>query len=102
MNTYSDSEGNRYSQSVINRKITEAKAETLNRVLDQYDHFKCEKCGNNGTGTRLDCSHQISVKEAKETGRVELCWDLNNIKMLCRGCHSKLDGVELQFSSSTK
>ena len=97
MNTYATSTGERFSQSQIERKITEAKAKALEKQRDEFDYNFCEQCGKNASGTRLDCSHDISVKRAKEEGKTELCWDIRNIIIRCRPCHQKHDKLDLQF-----
>lgn len=97
MNTYQTSSGERFSQSQIERKITEAKAKTLEKQIDDFGYNFCEQCGKNASGTRLDCSHDISVKRAKEEGRTEECWNVKNIIIRCRSCHQKHDKLDLQF-----
>lgn len=100
MNTYADSHGVRHPQSRIERKIKVAKAKKLEQQRFEHGYNFCEheNCGKNGSDTYLDCSHQVSVKEAKETGRTELCWTVSNIKILCRKHHQELDKLNLQFS----
>lgn len=97
MNTYSTSTGERFTQSQIDRKITEAKAKALQKQIDEFDYNFCEQCGRNASGTRLDCSHDISVKRAKEEGKTEQSWDVKNIVIRCRSCHQKHDKLNLQF-----
>lgn len=98
MNSYSTSDGSRLKQSVIDRLITKAKAEKVRQQFEDYGYNFCEKCGISN-GTYIDCSHNISVKEAKETGRTELAFDVNNITMLCRSCHQKKDKLNLSFNN---
>ena len=90
MNSYSTSNGERIKQSVIESLIRKSKAQKLRQQFDEYGYNFCEECGISA-GTYLDCSHKISVKKAKETGRTELCYDVNNIDVLCRKCHQKRD-----------
>lgn len=99
MNTYSTSTGERFTQSQIDRKITEAKAKVLEKQFDEHGYNFCEDCGHNGSGTRLDCSHDISVKRCKEEGRTEQAWNTGNIVIRCRTCHQKLDGLDLRFTN---
>lgn len=99
MNTYSTSSGQRVTQSQIDRNITKAKAAVLQNQIDQYGYNFCVDCKRNASGTRLDCSHDISVKEAKECGKAELSWDVENIKIRCRKCHQELDKLNLQFNN---
>jgi hypothetical protein len=90
MNTYQTSKGERIKQSVIERLIRKAKEQKLRQQFDEFDYNFCEHCLIS-SGTYLDCSHKISVKDAKESGRTELCFDVNNIDILCRKCHQKRD-----------
>jgi hypothetical protein len=90
MNSYKCSDGSRLKQSVIERLISKAKEQKVRQQFDEYGYNFCEQCGIS-SGTYIDCSHNISVKEAKETGRTELCYDINNITMLCRKCHQIKD-----------
>lgn len=99
-NRYYDSDGNSYSQNQINNRITEAKAEKLDQMRCEYGYVFCEEegCGKNeNCGEMLDCSHDVSVKEAKEIKQVELCWSVKNIKIRCRTCHRKKDKSGLQW-----
>ena len=97
MNTYSTSTGERFSQSQIERRITDAKAKALQNQIDEFGYNFCEQCGKNGSSTRLDCSHEISVKRAKEEGKTEQCWNVKNIVIRCRGCHQKHDKLDSKF-----
>lgn len=90
MNSYSTSDGSRLKQSVIDSLIKKAKAAKIREMQDEYGYVFCEEC-NISNGTYLDCSHDISVKEAKESGRTELAFDVNNITIRCRKCHNKHD-----------
>ena len=97
MNTYKSSTGERYTQNQIDRKITEAKAKVIQNQINEYGYNFCEDCGRNASGMRLDCSHDISVKRAKEEGRTEQCWNVKNIVIRCRDCHQKHDKLNLQI-----
>lgn len=97
--TYSDSEGNRWTTEQIDRKIREAKQLKLNEQEFVFGYNFCEICLRNDCKP-LDCSHEISVKEAKESGRAELCWSLDNIKIRGRKCHQKHDKLNLQFNDN--
>lgn len=59
----------------------------------------CEDCFRNDCKP-IDVSHEISVKEAKESGKAELCWDLDNLKIRGRKCHQEKDKLNLQFNDS--
>lgn len=90
MNSYKTSSGERIKQSVIESLVRKAKAEKVRQQVDEYGYNFCEEC-KISSGTYLDCSHDISVKEAKEIGRTELAFDVNNITIRCRKCHQKHD-----------
>ena len=90
MNTYECSDGSRLKQSVIERLITKAKAQKVRQQFDEHGYNFCEDC-KISSGTYIDCSHDVSVKKAKETSKTELCFDVNNITMLCRKCHQIKD-----------
>lgn len=97
MNTYQCSNGERVTQSQIEARTRKAKEIVLQNQVDDIGYNVCVECMRNDCKP-IDCSHDISVKEAKETGRTELCWDMNNIKPRGRQCHQKLDKLILQFN----
>ena len=97
--TYSDSQGNRYTTKQIETKMTFAKGLKLDEQLQEYGYNFCTVCKRNDCKP-IDCSHNISVKDAKESGQSELCWDLDNITITGRNCHKKKDGLNLQFNDS--
>jgi predicted HNH restriction endonuclease len=90
VNSYKCSDGSRLKQSVIERLISKAKAQKVKQQFEDSGYNFCEQCGISN-GTYIDCSHNVSVKESKETGRTELSFDVNNITMLCRNCHKIKD-----------
>lgn len=97
MNHYSNSTGERIAKSVIDRRVTEAKRQKVERMIDEHGYVFCEECGRNSScGMPLDCSHNISVDECQKTGRAELAYDVGNIKIRCRRCHQKYDHTKLQ------
>lgn len=98
MNTYKTTWGERFTQSQIDRKIREAKAERLRLQFEEHGWNFCEECGSNGNGTRLDVSHDISVKKAKENGMTEQCWNVGNLTVLCRKHHQEKDKLDLRFT----
>lgn len=97
MNTYKTSDGQRFTQSQIDRKIRQAKEIALSRQYLEHSYHFCENCGISN-GTPLDCSHDISVKKAKENGMTEQCWNPGNITILCRKCHQEKDKLNLKFN----
>ena len=91
-NTYKESSGARVTRGLIERRTREAKAKKIDLQLLEHGYNFCEECGRNASsGERLDCAHTISVKECLESGRAELAYDVNNIRILCRPDHRKQD-----------
>ena len=72
MNTYKTSTGERVTQKQIDINIRLAKAIVIEKQLEEHGYNFCEVCERNDYKP-TDCAHQISVKEAKESGRSELC-----------------------------
>ena len=97
MNHYFDSFGNRYTTPQIERKIAQAGKSKLLEQRFEHGYNFCESCKRNDCKP-IDVSHTISRKEAKETGRVEVLWDLDNLEILCRFCHQKKDKLNLKFT----
>jgi hypothetical protein len=97
VNFYKTTTGEKFTTAQIETKMRVAKAKALEKQFDEFDYNFCEQCGRNASGTRLDCSHDISVKKAKENGQSEQCWNVGNITILCRDCHQKKDGLNTQF-----
>lgn len=88
INTYGSSDGNRWTTGAIDTKVSIAKFNKREKMRDDYHHIFCESCGINESEDRIDCSHLVSVKEAKDSGRCEIAWDVNDIVMECRNkCH---------------
>lgn len=106
MNTYQTSCGTRLKKSVIDSLIRKAKAAKLRQQFEQYGYNFCEHKKKDGSvclrsgGVRLDCSHDISVNEAQNSGRVELAFDVDNITIRCRECHQEYDRNNIQKVSN--
>ena len=90
MNTYSDSQGERYTTLQIERKIKKAALEVLEMQFIEYGYNFCEHCKKN-TCKPIDVSHTISRKKAKEDGCVQVLWEYSNLEILGRRCHQKKD-----------
>lgn len=88
--TYSDSLGNRWTTEEINRKSDKSAKQLLEDQLLEHGYNFCQECFRNDCKP-IDVAHMISRKEAKESGRAELCWDINNLKIMGRKCHQKYD-----------
>ncbi|MDA3852707.1 MAG: HNH endonuclease [Bacteroidales bacterium] len=86
-NRYTCSDGSTVSKTVLDRKVHEAKAKKLDEFFEIHLYHFCEECGRNKMDNYLDCAHTISVDECQKSGRAELAWDVENIRLLCRKCH---------------
>lgn len=91
MNTYGTSNGDRFTTPQIDAKIRKAKQEKIAQFTNDWGYIFCESCGINASNTYIDCSHDISVKKAKESGQSQQCWNVKNITLRCRKCHKKHD-----------
>lgn len=89
MGTFKTSLGERIPKGKIDRNIRYAKAEKILQFKNHHGRCYCEVCGSNQGP--IDCSHDVSVNEAQNSGRTELTWDVNNITLRCRECHRKHD-----------
>ena len=88
------------SKSTIDRRVREAKARLLEKQIDERGYNWCVDCGVNGSNTRLDCSHRISVKDCQELKHIplELAWDEDeNLDVLCRECHQRRDKLDVKL-----
>lgn len=92
MNHFYTSDEERIAKSVIDARIREAKKNALSEQFWEFGYNFCVDCLKS-SGVYLDCSHTISVDEAQKTRRVELAWDVKNIKVRCRECHQAHDNL---------
>ena len=97
MNYYTTYTGERISRRVLDQRIHRAKEKKIAEFLEEHGYLFCEDCKRNDC-IPVECSHNISVKECIESGRVELAYDVNNITLRGRKCHRKKDNSELKFS----
>ena len=97
MGNYKTSTGESLSNSVIDSRMQKAKKQLLQNQVDEHGYNFCEQCGRS-SGVYLDCSHDISVKKAKENGKAELCYKVGNMTVLCRKCHQEKDGLNINFT----
>lgn len=91
INTWRASDGSTYTSAQVDRLTRVACKKTFEIQRDKHGFNFCVDCKKNSIQDILDPSHTVSVKKAKETGRVELCWYIPNIPIRCRTCHNKLD-----------
>jgi len=94
--TYKTTSGERLTTSQINTRMNYSKGVLLDNQLQELGYNVCSECFRNDCKP-IDCAHTISVKEAKETGRSELCWDINNMKIIGRVHHQEKDGLNLRW-----
>jgi hypothetical protein len=97
MNSYKQSDGTRISQATLERKIKAAKEQKLNDFFDEHGYWVCEDCWRNDC-LPIDCSHNVSIDEAKKTGRAELCYSVANIKLRGRECHRHHDKNKIKWT----
>ena len=93
-NTYSDSFGNRWTTSQIDRNSAKTAKELLQEQEYEYGYNFCSKCKRNDCKP-IDVSHTVSRKEAKENGCVEILWMKSNQEILGRNCHKEKDGLNI-------
>ena len=94
MGIYFDSNGERYTQNQVDARVSKAKQDKLEQMRDEHGYIFCEDCSVS-SGVYFDCSHNVSVQDAKNERRVELAWDIDNIKIRCRRCHQVYDGLNI-------
>lgn len=92
MNHFTDSQGNKISKGQIDRKIRNAKIWLLQRQLNEHGFNFCEECNVNSSAI-LDCSHIVSTDRCQKDPNIalEMAWDLDNLRVLCRKCHMEHD-----------
>ncbi|TYP71515.1 hypothetical protein BD809_10997 [Aquimarina intermedia] len=96
-NTYACSDGTRVDQKTIDYRIKKAKAQKKIEFIDEHGYLFCEDCERNDCKP-IDASHEVSVYEAKKTGRTELCWSVENLRYRGRPCHQRYDKLDVQFN----
>jgi hypothetical protein len=102
---YHTTDGETLTRTELDRRISKAKVQKIEDQKNEYGYNFCVDCqdgafpldSNELEYNILDCSHIISVKEVCETGRAELCYDLSNIRILCRHHHKEYDANLLKF-----
>ena len=90
MNTYSDSNGKRYTTPQIEARIKKAALIMLHTQRAEFGYNFCQRCKRNDDKP-IDVSHTISRKTAKENGNVEVLWSDENLEILGRKCHKIKD-----------
>ena len=92
-----------YQHLLNSRRWTEVK-----RIVWQRAKGKCERCIEEGRKAGIkrgyltdgvDCHHIIPVESARTLAEMEqLCYDPNNIRLLCVPCHIKTHAEERSHS----
>ncbi len=101
-NTCRCSDGTTVTSAQADRKIRAASQGVMQKQKITHGYNFCTECGINDRHAIIDPSHEISVKECKETGQTEKAWDPANIPPRCRGCHNKHDKTNLQTTKKEK
>jgi hypothetical protein len=104
------SNGERISKKEIDRRVREAKKQLIQDQLNEHGFNFCEDCAMDGGPYNadsmelctLDCSHTIGVSECQKSGKSEMAWDLENLRVRCRAHHRKIDKLDLKFKNSNK
>ena len=96
--TYSTSTGERLTTSQIETRMKVAKMLLLEKQQIELGYNVCSTCFRNDCKP-VTCAHIISIKEAKETGRAELCYDVENMIPEGLKCHQKRDGLNIQYAN---
>lgn len=95
-NRYAQSDGTKITSAALEKNISKAKELKILEMTDNYGYVFCEDCNEFGLPPEprnemelkiIDCSHQISVDEAKKSGRSELAYNIDYIRMRCRIHH---------------
>ena len=100
MNHYRLSNGDKISKSRIDALVKNAKKKVLAMQIDEHGWNFCEVCGT--SAGLLDCSHTISVNECQKSGKSELAFDVDNIKVRCRKCHDEHDSKSKHWHNETE
>lgn len=95
MNKYFDSDGKSYTQKQIDFKIRQSGLFLIEQQFLEHGYNFCTKCNRNDCKP-IDVAHIVSRKKAKELRQVELSWDLDNLQILGRKCHKKIDKLNIQ------
>jgi hypothetical protein len=96
------SDGTVYTTYELNVRIKKAKQQKIDLMEREFGYIFCEDCVDFGVPEKanpmelkiIDCSHEVSVDEAKKSGRSELAFEVKNIRMRCRVHHRKHDKTE--------
>lgn len=97
MGIYRCSDGSKVTQEQLDRRIRKAKAKKLQEFLNKHGYIYCEDCHRNDCKP-VDCSHDVSVNECKNSGRAELAYSVSNITLRGRACHAKYDKNSLEWT----
>lgn len=105
MDTYFGSDGTKYTRDEVQRYVKNAKKRKLELFKEEHGYHFCEHIKDNGkmcgrsSGMPLDMSHTESVRVSRINRRIELAWDIENIKIRCRDCHQVHDKLNVQWGA---
>lgn len=91
MNTYNCTNGDRVTQSVIDRNIRKAKEIKKHNFIKEHGYKFCEFTGVNESAAIIDPMHIISVDQCKKMGRADLARDQRNLRYGARSYHVEFD-----------
>jgi len=89
MPNYPTTGGTMVSKQYIDRKVTQAKKQKVQEMYDENGFTFCERTKRSDSPT--DVSHIISVRMCQAEGQSEIAWDLDNLEILTRDEHMKIE-----------
>lgn len=89
MAKYPDSNGLMIEKSKIDRNVAATKKKYLEQFFDEHRYHFCERTERSDGW--IDCSHIVSVDQCQKNAMCELAWDINNLELLCRDEHNKIE-----------
>ena len=90
----------RYQKLLNSKRWQEVKAIVWRRAEGLCERCKAEGVLTSSLTTKLDCHHIIPVQRGRTIEEMKLlCFDVNNIQLLCRNCHMT---VHKQMGSNKK
>ena len=99
MTTYKTSNGIRIKKSTIDHRVWYAKKRKLEDQVNELGRNVCSECWKNDC-IPIDVAHLVSVDRCQKEGRSELAWNSENLQILGRKCHQKLDKLDLKFGKT--
>ena len=74
------------------RLLNSKRWQEVKRIVWQRTNGLCEECMKQGiVRAGVDCHHIVPVEKATTPQEMErLCFDVNNVRLLCIACHSAI------------